>query len=246
MPRTYRIPREARGKAVVCERALPVSADRKGAFVMSTAATDPQDRREQAKPAVSERQREKAVLNLLFGGEYGYPWSVEELVQMIGNRLDTVDALCRLEAAGLLHRLDGFVFGIGPERLRQLLNRHVRQTTGMAVDAKAMSRAATVARRAKDLALAQARAEDLLAAWRAGEKLEGIAGRFGLRCRSVAQVRRWAEDRCGPCGPCACARALAQTSRLIAATSRGTVLGWAPDRGASDGVRSALIVRQSR
>lgn len=89
---------------------------------------------------------------------------------------------------GLTLRELGERFGIGPERVRQLLNRHVRQTTGLPVDAKAMSRAATAARRAKDLALAQERAKELLAAWRAGEKLEDIAGRFGLRCRSVAQV----------------------------------------------------------
>lgn len=89
---------------------------------------------------------------------------------------------------GLTLRELGERFGIGPERVRQLLNRHVRQTTGLPVDAKAMSRAATAARRAKDLALAQARGEELVAAWRTGEKLEGIAGGFGLRCRSVAQV----------------------------------------------------------
>jgi 3-hydroxyisobutyrate dehydrogenase-like beta-hydroxyacid dehydrogenase len=89
---------------------------------------------------------------------------------------------------GLTLRELGERFGIGPERVRQLLNRRVRQTTGLPVDAKAMSRAATAARRAKDLALAQARAEELLAAWRTGEKLEEIASRFGLRCRSVAQV----------------------------------------------------------
>jgi transcriptional regulator with XRE-family HTH domain len=89
---------------------------------------------------------------------------------------------------GLTLRELGERFGIGPERVRQLLNRYARQTTGLPIDAKAMSRAATAARRAKDLALAQARGEELLAAWRTGEKLEGIAGRFGLRCRSVAQV----------------------------------------------------------
>lgn len=57
-------------------------------------------------------------------------------------------------------------FGIGPERVRQLLNRYVRQTTGGSVNAKAMSRTAATARRAKDLARAQAQAGELLAAWR--------------------------------------------------------------------------------
>lgn len=39
-------------------------------------------------------------------------------------------------------------FGIGPERVRQLLCRYVRQSTGRPVDAKAMSRAAAAVRRA--------------------------------------------------------------------------------------------------
>lgn len=78
---------------------------------MSTAVTDPQHRPEQAKPpTVDERQREETVLNLLFAEEHSYPWSMEELVRMIGDRIETVDAVCRLEAAGLLHRLGEFVF----------------------------------------------------------------------------------------------------------------------------------------
>lgn len=95
---------------------------------------------------------------------------------------------------GLTLRELGERFGIGPERVRQLLNRHVRQTTGLPVDAKAMSRAATAARRAKDLALAQARAEELLAAWRTGEKLEEIASRSALPKRCSGPRRT--EDRC--------------------------------------------------
>jgi hypothetical protein len=55
-------------------------------------------------------QREKTVLNLLLGDEHDYPWSIDELVQMIGDRIDTIDAVCRLEAAGLMHRLGEFVF----------------------------------------------------------------------------------------------------------------------------------------
>lgn len=53
-----------------------------------------------------------------------------------------------------------------------------------------MSRAATAAHRAKDLAWAQAQAGELLGAWREGQKPEEIAKTFGLRCRSVAQVIR--------------------------------------------------------
>lgn len=35
---------------------------------------------------------------------------MEELVGTIGDRLETIDAVRRLEAAGLLHRLGEFVF----------------------------------------------------------------------------------------------------------------------------------------
>lgn len=89
-------------------------------------------------------------------------------------------------------------FGIGPERARQLLNRYVSQTTGLPVDAKAMSKAATQARRLRDLALAREQAGELLAAWRAGAKPEDIATRFRLRCRSITQViaeQKTAADR---------------------------------------------------
>lgn len=80
-------------------------------------------------------------------------------------------------------------YGLGPERVRQLLYRYASQTNQL-VNGKAMSRAATAARRAKDLAQAQAQADELLAAWRKGQTSEAIAKTFGLRCRSVAQVIR--------------------------------------------------------
>lgn len=79
---------------------------------------------------------------------------------------------------GLTLRELGERFGIGPERARQLLNRYVRQTC-QPVDAKAMSRTAAMARRAKDLARAQAHAGELLAAWRDGQEPEPIARTFG-------------------------------------------------------------------
>lgn len=98
---------------------------------MSTAATDPQDRREQVDPVVSDQQREKTALNLLLAEEHDYPWSVEELVRMIGERLglDTVDAVRRREAAGLLHRIGEFVFPtLATRRADDLGGRHVRKS----------------------------------------------------------------------------------------------------------------------
>lgn len=71
---------------------------------MSTTATDPQDRREQAEPVVSEQQREKTVLNLLLAEEHDYPWSVEELVRMIGPGIRSIRKA--LERDGLVRHLD--------------------------------------------------------------------------------------------------------------------------------------------
>jgi DNA-binding CsgD family transcriptional regulator len=81
-------------------------------------------------------------------------------------------------------------YSISPERVRQLLYRYARQTTDQPVSTTAMSRAATAARRARDLERAQAQADELLGAWREGQQPEEIAKAFGLRCRSVAQVIR--------------------------------------------------------
>jgi hypothetical protein len=81
-------------------------------------------------------------------------------------------------------------FGVGPERVRQLINRHVRQTTGRPPDPAGLSRDAKAIRRATDLARAQAHASGMLAAWRGGEDPEGIAKAFGLRVRCVRAVIR--------------------------------------------------------
>lgn len=63
---------------------------------------------------VTERQTssaEAAILGLLLNFEAGSIWAVEEVVrQLSAPRLDVVDALAELEAAGLLHRLGDFVF----------------------------------------------------------------------------------------------------------------------------------------
>lgn len=91
---------------------------------------------------------------------------------------------------GLTLRELGERFGIGPERVRQIVNRYARRMTDGPVNAKEMSETAAAVRRAKQLAQAQARAAELLVAWRAGAQPEQIARRFGLRSRSVTQVIR--------------------------------------------------------
>lgn len=82
----------------------------------------------------------------------------------------------------------GARFGLGAERVRQLINQHLYRRTGRRIDAKAISSAAAQIRREKDLAAAHAQAEAILAAWRAGEQPAAIAKRLGLRKGSVSAV----------------------------------------------------------
>lgn len=57
------------------------------------------------------RQAEAAILGLLLNFDAGSLWSVEELVrQLSAPRLDVIDGLDSLQAAGLIHRVDDFVF----------------------------------------------------------------------------------------------------------------------------------------
>jgi hypothetical protein len=57
------------------------------------------------------RQAEGAILGLLLNFDAGSLWSVEELVrQLSASRLEVIDALASLQAAGLIHRLGDFVF----------------------------------------------------------------------------------------------------------------------------------------
>lgn len=78
-------------------------------------------------------------------------------------------------------------FQVSPERVRQLVYAYALATSHQR-STIAISRAATAARRAKDLARAEALAGELVAAWRDGAELEQIAKAFGLRCRSVTEV----------------------------------------------------------
>ncbi|HEY5195075.1 MAG TPA: hypothetical protein VIJ39_14560 [Solirubrobacteraceae bacterium] len=59
---------------------------------------------------VSEEDRDGLLLVLMLSDGSGYPWSVDELVRVIGDRLGVIDAVARLQERGLLHRLGEFVF----------------------------------------------------------------------------------------------------------------------------------------
>ncbi len=61
--------------------------------------------------AGQHRQAEGAILGLLLNFEAGSLWSVEEVVrQLSSSRLDVIDGLASLQAAGLIHRVGDFVF----------------------------------------------------------------------------------------------------------------------------------------
>jgi hypothetical protein len=62
--------------------------------------------------AVAEQgQAEGAILGLLLNFDAGSLWSVEEVVrQLSASRLEVIDGLASLRAAGLIHRVGDFVF----------------------------------------------------------------------------------------------------------------------------------------
>ncbi len=61
-------------------------------------------------PTPAERQRtlDGAILGLLIDPDSHRPWSVDEIAREVGE--DVTDSLNRLYGAGLIHRLDGFVW----------------------------------------------------------------------------------------------------------------------------------------
>ncbi len=61
--------------------------------------------------AEQEQPAEGAILGLLLNFEAGSLWSVEEVVrQLSASRLEVIDSLASLQAAGLIHRLGDYVF----------------------------------------------------------------------------------------------------------------------------------------
>jgi hypothetical protein len=58
---------------------------------------------------VSETDRDKTVLNLLFG-DPPWPWTVDEIARELDTHIGARDSVSRLQRAGLVHKLGEFVF----------------------------------------------------------------------------------------------------------------------------------------
>ncbi len=54
------------------------------------------------------------VLDLLLDPDNQRPWSTDELLREVGDRVVMADSLARLYAAGLIHRLGEFVWPTRP------------------------------------------------------------------------------------------------------------------------------------
>lgn len=71
----------------------------------------------QGKPILSEAEKERAmdesILESLLCSDAARPWSVAEIEREIGTH-EAVDGIARLARAGLIHRLDGFVWASRP------------------------------------------------------------------------------------------------------------------------------------
>lgn len=71
----------------------------------------------QGKPILSEAEKERAIdasiLESLLCSDAARPWSMAEIEREIGSH-EAVDGLARLDRAGLIHRLDGFVWASRP------------------------------------------------------------------------------------------------------------------------------------
>lgn len=64
---------------------------------------------ERIRPDQQDAQIDQAIMGLLLTETVAI-WAVEEVVREIRDRVAALDGLNRLAAAGLIHRVDGFVF----------------------------------------------------------------------------------------------------------------------------------------
>ena len=79
------------------------------------------DQRNDLTPAEQEVHDDTAVLNLLLDDGGRGPLSVDEVIREVGRRINALDALTRLQGAGLIHRCDQFLFATrAARRFREL------------------------------------------------------------------------------------------------------------------------------
>jgi len=109
---------------------------------------------------------------------------------VVGSRERAREMLRLRTEQGLTLAAIGARFGVGRERVRQIINRHLYKTTGKPPDPGALSRHAAQTRRAATVARAQAHTADLLAGWRNGAKAQQLAEVYGLPKRCVQDVLR--------------------------------------------------------
>lgn len=81
-------------------------------------------------------------------------------------------------------------FGVGAERVRQIINHHIHYRLGQTPHPGQLSRTAAEIRREAELARAQEHAVELLVAWREGADPQQLAREFGLRARCIREAIR--------------------------------------------------------
>jgi hypothetical protein len=72
--------------------------------------TNPRDVPAEFDVAAEFDMAERSVLELLLDPDVPGPWSVHELGVALGSEVRAADSIMALHAAGLVHRLDEFVF----------------------------------------------------------------------------------------------------------------------------------------
>lgn len=61
-------------------------------------------------PAEREQHTDALILEMLLGNDAQRPWTVDEIARELDLPEEASDSIGRLARAGLVHRLDGFVF----------------------------------------------------------------------------------------------------------------------------------------